>query len=529
MIKNILAINFNHDGSGALLCDGKLTAYVNTERFSRKKKHPGIREEELSELLEQSNLDIEDIHFIMLCNLNNMDSQDIVSTYGNDLKNTFLNFELSDNLKFAKIRGVEIPCMVNPPHYLLHCALSYYTSPFSSAISFAIDPTGCDAYFGADNSIHKLDHGVQFRSSIGYTQVAEMMFGTGIFGAGKVMGLAPYGTPPDASQVDYEKLKSFKELKDLASENTIHYKEKEIELNASLAFHIQRALELELTRGLHRLFELCLDNKVEPNLCLSGGTALNSVANQIAFENSNFERIHLHPASGDDGTSIGAALWFWHDNLGNPKRIYSNAELMYSTKTYGDDLVLEILDQYKNEINIRVTSDYISETADLIAEGNIVGWFQGGSEIGPRALGNRSILADPRNPAMKDILNEKVKFRESFRPFAPAVLNEHAEKWFGIKDSPFMLRVANVLIDKIPAVTHVDGTARIQTVSREDNESYFDLIHSFYELTGVPTIIDTSFNVQGEPIVEHPTEAINCFLNSKMDALVFKNIIATKL
>jgi carbamoyltransferase len=171
----------------------------------------------------------------------------------------------------------------------------------------------------------------------------------------------------------------------------------------------------------------------------------------------------------------------------------------------------------------------LAQTANLIADGKIIGWFQDSSEIGPRALGNRSILADPRNPEMKEILNRRVKFRENFRPFAPTVLNEHAEKWFGLKDSPFMLRVCKVLEEGAPAISHVDNTARIQTITREDNPNYCELIHSFYAITGIPLLINTSFNSKGQPIVESAEDAIECFLNTPLDALVFKNIILLKL
>jgi carbamoyltransferase len=179
-------------------------------------------------------------------------------------------------------------------------------------------------------------------------------------------------------------------------------------------------------------------------------------------------------------------------------------------------------------VTIDSSPDYIAKTAGHIAEGKIIAWFQGPSETGPRALGNRSILADPRNPDMKDILNSRVKFREGFRPFAPSVLNEYAEEWFGLKDSPFMLRVCNVLKAGIPSVSHVDYTARIQTVTKEDNPNYYDLIKSFNDITGVPLLLNTSFNIKGESIVETPQDALNCFLNTDVDILVFRNTLLKK-
>jgi carbamoyltransferase len=239
--------------------------------------------------------------------------------------------------------------------------------------------------------------------------------------------------------------------------------------------------------------------------------------------------LHIHPASGDDGTAIGAALWYWYDHLNHPKATFSNREIMYSVASYGF-LLDEVLgrQRYKGKIRVERTDDFIGRTAGFLAEGKIIGWYQGSSEVGPRALGNRSILADPRSPEMKAILNRKVKFREGFRPFAPSVLNEHAEEWFGLKDSPFMLRVCNVLKDTVPAVTHVDNTARIQTVTAEDNPNYYRLIDAFYQLTGVPILLNTSFNIKGGPIVETPQDAVDCFLGTEMDVLVFAGRIILK-
>jgi carbamoyltransferase len=299
-------------------------------------------------------------------------------------------------------------------------------------------------------------------------------------------------------------------------------------LNATLAYDVQRALEVQLTAALGLLAERARAAGVEPNVCLSGGTALNSVANQIAFRASPFERIHLHPACGDDGTAIGAALWYWHGKLGQPRRHYTNAELMYSRKIY-DDEIETAATAHGAVLRVERCDDYCRHAARLLADGYIVGWFQGGSEIGPRALGHRSILADPRDPAMKERLNGRVKFREAFRPFAPSVLNDCADEWFGLADSPFMLRVCGVRKDGIPAVTHVDRTARVQTVRAEDNPAFYDLISSFYANTGVPLLLNTSFNLGGEPIVENPADAISTLLRSGLDCLVIGDRLVHKV
>jgi carbamoyltransferase len=349
-------------------------------------------------------------------------------------------------------------------------------------------------------------------------------------GAGKVMGLAPYGISENHTDIPYAKFGTPEDLYSYSENAHSNYLYEEGKsLNATAAFNIQQLMEMQLENVLTDLYEMAVREKVEPNICISGGGALNSVANQVAFARSKFDRLHIHPASGDDGTAVGAALWYWYDQLDHPKGIFSNREIMYSVASY-DQALEEVLGQraYKEKIRVEKREDFIDIAASYLAQGKIIGWFQGSSEVGPRALGNRSILADPRNPEMKDILNKKVKFREAFRSFAPSVLNEHAEEWFGLKDSPFMLRVCTVLKDEIPAVTHVDGTARIQTVTPADNPNYYRLIDSFYHLTGVPVLLNTSFNIKGLPIVETPKDAIDCFLDTEMDVLVFENMIILK-
>lgn len=524
---NLLGINFNHDGAGAILSDGRLAGFVNTERFSRRRKHPGLRECDLAELLGQAGLSLADIDHVLLCNLHNMDSADIPRTHGSDLKETWLAFEVDEAGGTVTIDGRTISCTVNPDHHLLHYAAVFYTSPFESAMVFSADPVGVGTYAGRGNRGTRVENfDVPFTAHRAYTVVAAWMFGTGIFGAGKLMGLAPYGCPA-SDDVDYASIRTMPELYRLASRNPIFVEEGGRNLNATLAYHVQHGLEVQLTHALRGLYDRSRELGVEPNLCLSGGTALNSVANQIAFSASGFSRLHLHPACGDDGTAIGAVLWHWHDRLNGPRRRFTNRELMYSIRSY-DDAVDRALGRHRDSLAIEERPDYCRVAAELIADGHIVGWFQGPSEIGPRALGNRSILADPRGADMKDRLNRRVKLREGFRPFAPAVLNEYSEEWFGIKDSPFMLRVSGVLKSGVPAVTHVDGTARVQTVSAEDNPAFHALIAAFHERTGVPLVLNTSFNIGGEPIVETPEDAIRSFLNTGLDCLIFPGRIVHK-
>lgn len=531
----ILGINFNHDGSAVLLVDGRFAGYVCTERFSRKKKHPGLREEDLDELLDQASLELGDIDHVMLCNLNIMDSPDIVSLHGSDLKETWLDFWVNQRFDRVAIRGINIPCTVNPYHHMLHASAAYYTSPFDAAVSLAIDPIGCRLFIGRGNRLQELKRGYDewFNANIGYTLAGIEMFGSGVVGAGKVMGLAPYGKPADGNiETDWKSITTFRQTCELADKNPVNVQVGDRELNATVAYYIQLGLEYQLSAVLDDLALVSRRNGLDLDLCMSGGTALNAVANQLCFERSEFKRLHFHPACGDDGTAIGAVLWHWHNVLGMPRNSYLADDLMYSVRSYPAPDVDAALDsaaaQHPGRLSITRAGNYIERAARLLATGAIIGWFDGASEVGPRALGHRSILADPRDPGMKDRLNARVKFREHFRPFAPAVLNEHAMAWFGLADSPFMLRACPVLRPDVPAITHIDGTSRIQTITTADNPRFYELINWFHRLTGVPLVLNTSLNTKGLPIDETPADALGTLLGSGLDYLVFPGVIVGK-
>ncbi|GIH03443.1 hypothetical protein Rhe02_15100 [Rhizocola hellebori] len=529
-VRVILAINFNHDGAAVILREGRIAGFVCTERRSRLKKHPGLREDDLDELLDQAGVALSDVDHAMLCNLHNMDSPDIPALHGSDLKDTWFEFWVNQRNDTVRIRGNDIACTVNPDHHTLHAAAPYYTSPFESAAVLAIDPLGCRAFLGRGERLYPLKRGYDdwFNANVGYTSVAESLFGSSIVGAGKVMGLAPYGRTDDFDAVDWKAVSNFAELIALASANPVTLRVGEKELNATLAYCIQLGLERQLSAVLDDLAQVCARNNVERNLCMSGGTALNAVANQACFLASDFLQLHLHPACGDDGTAIGAALWHWHHVLGNPRLPHATPDLMYSVRQYGRRTVGAAIAARAGDLIVREAGDYLDATAQLIEEGATVGWYEGASEVGPRALGHRSILADPRSPTMRDRLNAKVKHREGFRPFAPSVLNEHAAAWFGLADSPFMLRASPVLSDAVPAITHVDGTSRIQTVGASDSPNFHALIQRFHQRTGVPMVLNTSLNTKGLPIDETPAEAIDTLLNTELDYLVFPGLIVTK-
>lgn len=529
---NILAINFNHDGAGVILRDGRIAGYVNTERFSRRKKHPGLRQCDIENLLSQAGLMIDNVDLVQLINLNNMDSPDIPNLHSTTLKETWPDFWI--NGTFTKVRVLEttLPCSLPQEHHLFHAALAYYFSPFESGVSFACDPVAASAHFFQNSRRLHMTPRKRYNSPFIYAKISELLFGSALIGAGKLMALAPFGSR-DACEIDYGKLvnlppqAAYESLLTLTSDGATELLEAGRPLNASLAFHAQAFLEFEISGILDDLYNTCVALGLEPNLCLSGGTALNSVANQRCFERSRFQDLYVHPACGDDGTAIGAALLHWHSVEEQPKIRRSNREAMYSCRMY-DRQIPGAVNEYQRYLVVRETPNYISEAAQLIAQGKVIGWFQGASEIGPRALGNRSILADPRSLTVGEYLNKTIKQRESFRPFAPSVLNEHANEWFGFADSPFMLRVAPVSTNKVPAIKHVDGTARFQTVTIEDNRSYYELISAFHEIARVPMILNTSFNGKGEPIVETPEDALNCMLRTKLDAVVFPNLIVTR-
>ena len=271
------------------------------------------------------------------------------------------------------------------------------------------------------------------------------------------------------------------------------------------------------------------------NLCIGGGVALNGVANYKILKEGPFENIHIPPSPGDAGSAVGAAQYLYHIYHKNSKNIFKNDiqlihENVYVGPSFNDDEITKFLDSKNISYEKFDRESLLKKTAQLIMEGNIVGWYQGKMEWGPRALGNRSILADPRREDMKDILNAKIKHRESFRPFAPSILEEFASEYFDIDiPSPYMLMVAPVKKPKdIPAVTHVDGTGRLQTVSKESNPLYYDLINEFYKITKIPVVINTSMNVMGEPIVNTPEQAYQMILKTDMDYIVMGNNLVKK-
>ncbi|MBE5967428.1 MAG: hypothetical protein E7255_10800 [Lachnospiraceae bacterium] len=454
--------------------------------------------------------------------------------------------------------------IVRVSHHLAHAASTFFCSPFEEAAIVVVDGGGGrrknklsgeyeyerqSFYLGTNNNIELLHTTWSNKKEIwglgGAYAAHQQILG---LEAGKVMGLAPYGKGEL-----YNDFKIFKRLSDIdvLIYDTIIYDDNLENFNinknnniynllrdwddnpldqkwADMAYKIQSEIEEEM---IYLCNELYRKTSVE-NLCIAGGVGLNSVANKKILDNTPFKNIFIQPAADDGGIGFGCALYGYHTVLGHTRDyVMTNA---YLGKIYSEDIIINTLNSYKNKIIWTYSNNIISTTAKYIADGLIIGWFQGASEYGPRALGNRSIICDPRSINLKNKINLKIKGREFWRPLAPSIMLEYVNDFFDIKEeSPFMLLVANAKIDKldvIPAVIHVDNTARVQTINRDQNKVYYDLINEFYKLTGIPLILNTSFNLNNEPIVETPEDAVDTFIRAKqMDILVIHNYIITRL
>ena len=443
----------------------------------------------------------------------------------------------------------KIPKIIQVGHHDAHAA-TYFVSPFEEATVLVMDGYGDDtatsAYTARSNRL-KCEWKDEFFDSLGmlYTCVTEHL-GFKFFEEGTVMALAAYGGPTYVKQ--------FQELIELRPEGRIAIDKSFVSYNThgfckpfkknfsdtfgparqryepitdrhrDLAFALQVTVEeaiLHIVRELRRRYP-------SRNLCISGGVALNSVANARILRDTDYQSVWVPPCASDTGAALGSALWHYHQTLGRPRR-FTMLHPFYG-KAYGDAEMMSALEQAGLQYKRMMEADLLRQVARDLAQGKIVGWFQGRSEIGPRALGNRSILADARNPAMKDRINARVKHREPFRPFAPAVLEERLTEFFEFdRPDPFMMMAPKVRPDKaplIPAAVHVDGTARIQTVDRAVNPRFYGVIDEFARLTGIPVILNTSFNHR-EPIVLRPEDAISCYLRTEMDVLVLGDFYIT--
>jgi carbamoyltransferase len=437
----------------------------------------------------------------------------------------------------ANILGFETK-LISIAHHMGHCAATYYTSNFDNAICFSMDSSGGHpdnnsfVAIGSNNKLFAQDIpgimvGMAYADFTLYTGV-----GNPLYKAGSLMGLASYGQADKEiiNNIDqYIKESYFPLIKSKKYKNSVgkDYFEYYLDLWKKLSKQDElfktsskkNKKQMNIAASIQYLFENTIldtvnnikNNEIQ-NLCLSGGSMLNCNANTVIKKNGKFKNIHHFPACGDDGNSVGAALYVAHHVYDEPRYKYEYKDLMYLGKKY------EYIEPNYNKI------------AKMISEGKIIAWFMGGSEFGPRALGARSILADPRNQHNRELLNFVVKNREWFRPFAPVVLEEESEKWFDFDGpSPFMLYTAQVLQpEKIPAVTHFDGSARMQTINKNTNEPYYNLVKEFFNITGIPMLINTSLNGKDQPILETPEDAINFLKNNDVDALVLNGELILK-
>lgn len=592
----ILGISaFYHDSAAALVVDGEIVAAAQEERFSRKKHDAGFPKAAVAYCLQEAGLSSDRLDYIAFYEKPFVKFERLLETYLAFAPRGFLSFAraiptwLQDKLFLRKAIQDGAPGSRAPliflDHHESHAASAFFPSPFEEAAILTLDGVGewdttCFGT-GAGNRIH-LTHQLRFPHSLGLLYSAFTYFCGFKVNSGeyKLMGLAPYGDPV------YQDL-ILNRLVDLKSDGSLRLNmdyfnycqgltmtnrrfgrlfggprrrpesrltQKHMDLAASIQAVTEMAL-LRMARKVHQQTKM-------RNLVLAGGVALNCVANGRLVRDGPFENIWIQPAAGDAGGALGAALFVWHQLLDNPRR--PNPMDSQKGSLLGPEFSSSAIKAFLTRAEVPFShfendTELVDSVAQMLAEGKIVGWFQGRMEFGPRALGARSILGDPRLPPMQAAMNRKIKFREGFRPFAPAVLREHASEWFDLppgQESPYMLLVAplrelhrrdipedearimkadpdlcrrvNVLRSVVPAVTHVDYSARIQTVDERHQPRFHQLIQAFYQRTGCPMVVNTSFNVRGEPIVCTPQEAFRCFMATDLDALVLEDFILLK-
>ncbi len=583
----ILGISaFYHDSAVCLLKDGEIIFAAQEERFTRKKQDEGFPREAIKHCLEKSNLTINDIDYIAFYDKPLLKFERILESYMAFAPRGFESFIkaiplwLKDKLWMKTIIRKELGFkgkFIFPEHHISHAASAFFPSPFKSAAFLTIDGVGewSTTSFGKGqgNSL-EIFADIHFPHSLGLLYSAFTYY-TGFkvnSGEYKVMGLAPYGEPK------YTKL-IFDNLIDLKEDGSFRLNMDYFNFAVGLTmtsekFHqlfggpprkpesLLTQKDMDLARSLQdvteeivlRMGKHVYQQTKETNLCMAGGVALNCVANGRLLREGPFKNIWVQPASGDAGGALGAALSAWYQVLGNERNVDGEHDVMkgaFLGNDYSDQEIEKFLKSKKIKYTKVTDATLYKQTARFLADEKVIGWFQGSMEFGPRALGARSIIGDARSAKMQEVMNLKIKFRESFRPFAPAVLKDRVGDYFDFKsESPYMLMVAtvkknrqikmtkeqkelfgieklNIVRSDIPAVTHVDYSARLQTVD-EQNPYFYKLIKEFDQQTGCPVIINTSFNVRGEPIVCTPEDAFRCFMRTHIDYLVLGHFIVDK-
>jgi carbamoyltransferase len=593
-VKTILGISaFYHDSAACLLIDGKIIAAAQEERFTRKKHDPSYPKNAIKFVLDYANLKLSEVDQIVFFEKPFLKFERLLETYVAFAPKGFLSFSkamplwikdklFQKNFLFNKLQEHDKDYksdknMFFSDHHLSHAASAFYPSPFEEAVVLTADGVGewatTTVAVGKGNEL-SIKKEIHFPHSLGllysaFTYYVGFKVNSGEY---KLMGLAPYGNPKYESKI--------KELIDIKEDGTFRLDQKYFNYATGLTmtndnFHNlfgQRPRDpksekltqfhMDIASSIQKVTEEIMIKLVKEirneyginNLCLAGGVALNCVANGKILKEKIFDKIWIQPAAGDAGGSLGAALALWYIDQENKRITNPNDEMQgsYLGSEFSQEQIENELNSVGANFDVFDYENLINKTSDYLANEKAIGWFQGRMEFGPRALGGRSILGDPRSDKMQKNLNLKVKYRESFRPFAPSVLKEDLSKWFDIDvDSPYMLLVANINLDKkiemtneqkklfgieklnikrseIPAVTHVDYSARIQTVNKRTNKRYYDLIKKFKEKTGCSVLVNTSFNVRGEPIVNSPLDAFNCFMGTELDYLVIGNCILDK-
>ena len=594
-MKSILGISaFYHDSAATLLIDGKIIAAAQEERFSRIKHDQSYPFNAIQFVLDYANLNLNDVDQIIFFEKPFLKFERLLETYVAFAPKGFKSFSKSmpiwlkdklfqkkmlfDQLKQHDENFKDDSKIHFSDHHLSHASSAFFPSPFEEAVILTADGVGewatTTVAIGSGNKL-EIKKEIHFPHSLGLLYSAFTYY-TGFKvngGEYKLMGLAPYGTPIYSdlivnNLVDIKDDGTFRlnqkffnyatgltmtnsNFDDLFGKKPRDPDEEELsQFHMDIAASIQKVTEeimVKLATSLKKEFNVS-------NLCLAGGVALNCVANGKILKEKIFDNVWVQPAAGDAGGSLGAALALWHIEQNNPRTVNPNDDMQgsYLGPEYTQKQIEEHLNNVGAKYSILTEEDLIEKTSNDLSSGEAIGWFQGRMEFGPRALGGRSILGDPRSTEMQKNLNLKVKYRESFRPFAPSILREDLSNWFDINvDSPYMLMVANINKNKtitmnekekklfgieklnikrseIPAVTHVDYSARIQTVHKETNKKYFKLIKKFKEKTGCPVIVNTSFNVRGEPIVNTPIDAFNCFMGTELDKLIIGNCYLAK-
>jgi len=593
-VTSILGISaFYHDSAACILNNGEIIAAAQEERFTRKKHDPSYPHNAIEFVLDYANLKLSDVDQIIFFEKPFLKFERLLETYVGFAPKGFLSFSkamplwikeklFQKNLLFEKLKAHDKNYKSDKniffsDHHLSHAASAFFPSPFEEAVVLTADGVGewatTTVAIGKGNKLD-IKKEIHFPHSLGllysaFTYYIGFKVNSGEY---KLMGLAPYGKP-----IYEDKIKQLVDIKEDGTfrldQQFFNYatgltmtndkfnilfgqkprnskNEKITQFHMNIAASIQKVTEeimIKLAKSIRKEYDI-------KNLCLAGGVALNCVANGKILNEKIFDNIWIQPAAGDAGGSLGAALALWYIEQDNKRTINSNDDMKgsYLGSEFSQDRIEKELKFIGANYEAIKYESMINLTAEYLSKEKAIGWFQGRMEFGPRALGGRSILADPRSDKMQKNLNLKVKYRESFRPFAPSVLREDLSNWFDINvDSPYMLLVANINSKKkiemthehqklfgidrlnikrsiIPAVTHVDYSARIQTVSKITNKRYYDLILKFKEKTGCPVIVNTSFNVRGEPIVNTPTDAFNCFMGTELDYLVIGNCILDK-